>query len=57
MKNKRLTTKGEDIILILCFIDIILLCYINNIFINIIILLLYLFKAIIFLKYNKTFKK
>lgn len=57
MKNKKLSYSGENILILLCIIDLVII-YNNNITsINIFIYILYLIKVIFYIRYNKTFKK
>ena len=53
----KLTTTGENILILASIIDILIICNNKITSINILIYILYVIKVIFFIKYNRTFKK
>lgn len=54
--NKKLSLKGENILIFLSVMDLLIILYNKITFINILVLLLYIYKIILFIKYNQTFR-
>ena len=53
----KLSIKGENILIILCVIDLIIIIFNRITSLNIIVLLAYILKVVCFIKYNQTFRK